>query len=178
MVRKSASICVGCHSSVRPLYTGTPAYPASFSMSDCLFPRYSIPSYIRPKDPCSVGDRLLVAHLRAGRVEVGHVRALVVCRHLEPGPGAGGGLLEDEGDLLALEPLALRAGVLRDLERLRQLQQVAQLARFEVDLLQKTAIAQIESHVVSSFRMPDRARSGRSCSVIRRVRGRARTPRS
>ena len=48
MVRKSASIWVGCHSSVSPLYTGTPAYSASSSTSDCLFPRYSIASYIRP----------------------------------------------------------------------------------------------------------------------------------
>jgi hypothetical protein len=48
IVRKSASIWVGCHSSVRPLYTGTPAYSASSSTSVCRFPRNSIASYIRP----------------------------------------------------------------------------------------------------------------------------------
>ena len=48
MVKKSASIWVGCHSSVSPLYTGTPACAASSSTSDWLLPRNSMPSYIRP----------------------------------------------------------------------------------------------------------------------------------
>ena len=59
MVRKSASIWVGCHSSVSPLYTGTPACAASSSTPACAFPRYSIPSYIRPStDAVSAIDYL------------------------------------------------------------------------------------------------------------------------
>ena len=48
MVRKSASIWVGCHSSVSPLYTGTPAWVARASTSAWRLPRYSIASYMRP----------------------------------------------------------------------------------------------------------------------------------
>ena len=48
MVSMSQSICVGCHSSVSPFHTGTPAYAARVSTLVCAEPRYSIPSYIRP----------------------------------------------------------------------------------------------------------------------------------
>ena len=101
MVRKSASIWVGCHSSVSPLYTGTPACAASSSTSACavaaVLDRVIHPAQHRG----GVGDRLLVPQLRAGRVQVGHVRALVVGADLERRAGAGGGLLEDQRDLLA-----------------------------------------------------------------------------
>ena len=93
-----------------------------------------------------VGDRFLVAELGAGRVEVGDVRALIVGADLERGPGAGRGLLEDQRDLLAGEPLDLGAGVLGQLERLGQLEQEAQLARLEVDLLEEAAVLQVERH--------------------------------
>ena len=49
MVRRSASICVGWNSSVRPFQTGTPAFSASSSTIFWLKPRYSMPSYIRPR---------------------------------------------------------------------------------------------------------------------------------
>ena len=48
MVSMSQSIWVGCHSSVRPFHTGTPAYSASSSTFAWADPRYSMPSYIRP----------------------------------------------------------------------------------------------------------------------------------
>ena len=48
IVRKSASICVGCHSAVSPLYTGTPAHRASSSTAAWSLPRYSMASYMRP----------------------------------------------------------------------------------------------------------------------------------
>ena len=129
--------------------------------------------------PRGVGDRLLVPQLRPGRVEVGHVRALVERGHLERRPGPGRGLLEDQRDLLALQPLALGAGVLGDLERLRQPQQVPQLGRGEVDLLEEAAVFQVERHgwLPIRFRTRGRARSGRSCSGHRRGPYRARTPR-
>ena len=48
MVIMSQSIWVGCHSSVSPFHTGTPAYCARVSTFSCEEPRYSMPSYIRP----------------------------------------------------------------------------------------------------------------------------------
>ena len=49
MVSMSQSVCVGCHSSVSPFHTGTPEHAASVSTFACADPRYSIPSYIRPR---------------------------------------------------------------------------------------------------------------------------------
>src|SRR6185503_6168556 len=49
IVSMSHSDWVGCHSSVSPFHTGTPAYLASVSAVAWLKPRYSIPSYIRPR---------------------------------------------------------------------------------------------------------------------------------
>ena len=54
-------------------------------------------------------DRLLVAHVRAARAEVGDVCALVVGGDLEGAAGAGRVLLEDQRDLLAGEPPVLAA---------------------------------------------------------------------
>ena len=48
IVSISASICVGWNSFVRPFHTGTPAYFASSSTMSCPYPRYSIPSNMRP----------------------------------------------------------------------------------------------------------------------------------
>ena len=44
MVSWSASIWVGCHSSVRPFHTGTPDFAARTSTAAWLLPRYSMPS--------------------------------------------------------------------------------------------------------------------------------------
>ena len=72
------------------------------------------------------------------------MRALVVGADLERRAGAGGGLLEDQRDVLALQVLGLGPGVLGGLQRLRQLQQEPQLARGEVDLLEEAAVLQVE----------------------------------
>jgi hypothetical protein len=60
--------------------------------------------------------RLLVADLRAARVQVGDVGALVVGGHLERAAGAGRRLLEDEREVLARQVLLLAAALLRRLE--------------------------------------------------------------
>jgi len=44
IVSWSASIWVGCQSSVRPFQTGTPDSSASTSTCSCLLPRNSMPS--------------------------------------------------------------------------------------------------------------------------------------
>ena len=69
------------------------------------------------EDTGGVGDRLLVSHLRTGRVEIGDMRALVEGRDLERRTRAGRGLLEDQSDLFAFEPLDLGARELGDLQR-------------------------------------------------------------
>src|SRR5664279_5999141 len=66
--------------------------------------------------PGGVGDGLLAADVRALRAEVGDVRALVERGHFEGAAGAGGGLLEDERDVLAGQPRDLTAVGLRAFE--------------------------------------------------------------
>ena len=63
------------------------------------------------EDARGVGDRLLVPELRARRIEICHVRALVERGHLEGGARAGRRLLEDQRDLLPGQTRCL--GVLR-----------------------------------------------------------------
>ena len=84
-------------------------------------------------------DRLLVAHLRRLRVEIGHVRALVVRGHLERAARARRGLLEDQADLLLAEVLLLSPVLLGRLEVGRQVEQVAELVGREVELLEEVA---------------------------------------
>ena len=60
MVSTSASIWVGCHWSVSPFQTGTPAHSARVSTSAWAKPRYSMPSNIRPSTRAvSLADLLL-----------------------------------------------------------------------------------------------------------------------
>ena len=131
-----------------------------------------------PEHAGGVLHRLLVADLAARGVEVGDVRPLVVGGDLEGAAGAGRGLLEDQADLLALEQLALGAGILGALQVAREVEQVEHLALAEVVELQVAAALEVEGHGVSLplvlFSRPGRAGSGRSCSARRR--GRARAP--
>ena len=62
------------------------------------------------------------------RVDVGDVGTLVVRRHLERAARAGGGLLEDQRDVLARQALPAQAGVLRALEIPGEVEQVEQVA--------------------------------------------------
>jgi len=87
-----------------------------------------------------------VADLRAGRIEVGDVRALVVAGDFECAPRARRRLLEDEADFLVGEVFLLGARVLRALEIARQIEHVAELARRVVLDGQQRSIAQIEAH--------------------------------
>ena len=85
-----------------------------------------------------VGDGLLVADLGSGRVEVGDVSALVVRADLEGAAGAGGGLLEDEGDVPARQTLGFTTGPLVRLELGGQLDEGHPLIGAEVELAQET----------------------------------------
>jgi hypothetical protein len=86
-----------------------------------------------------------VADLRAGRVEVGDVRALVVAGDLERAARARRRLLEDQADFLVDEVFLLGAGVLGALEIAREVEQVTELACGVVLYRQQRAVAQIDS---------------------------------
>ena len=145
MVRMSHSIWVGWNSSVRPFHTGTPAYCAQ-DFHQLLAEAAVLDAVVHAaQHPGGVLHRLLVADLRAGRSQVGDVGALVVGGHLEGAAGAGGGLLEDQGDVLALQPLLLVAAVLGRFQVGRQLEQELELLGGEVQLLQKLRLRKLNA---------------------------------
>src|SRR4030095_9188298 len=94
-----------------------------------------------------VFERFLMSDLRAGRVEVCHVRALVVARDLERAPRPCGRLLEDQADLLTIEVLLLRPRAFGAFEIARKLEDVAELLWRVVLNGQQRSVAQIECHV-------------------------------
>ena len=87
-----------------------------------------------------VADRLLFAELESGRVEVGHVGALVVRGNFKRTAGAGGCLLENEGDVFARESLRLGSGVLSVFQIGREREKEFNLVRGEVQKLQETYV--------------------------------------
>ena len=87
-----------------------------------------------------------MADLRARRIEIGHVGALVVAGDLEGAAGAGRGLLEDQADLLAGQVLLLGAGILGALQVAGEIEQVAELPLRVVLDGQERTVAQIEAH--------------------------------
>jgi hypothetical protein len=98
------------------------------------------------QDARRVAHRLLVANLRLMGTQERDVCALVVRGDLEGAARARGGLLEDEGDVLADEPLALVTAVLRRLQLAREPQQKLDVARGEVEQVGEVAAAQVNGH--------------------------------
>jgi hypothetical protein len=90
--------------------------------------------------------RFLVAHLRARRIEIGDVRALVMAGDLEGAAGAGRGLLEDQANLLAPEVLLLGASILRALQVAGEIEEVLELLLGVVLHRQQRAVAQVKRH--------------------------------
>src|SRR6478735_3978023 len=81
--------------------------------------------------------RLLVAHLRADRVEVGRARPLVGRGDLEGAARAGRGLGEEQGDVLAGEASLLAALPLGGLELGGEVEQRPELVGRQVGLLEQ-----------------------------------------
>ena len=96
-------------------------------------------------------DGLLLAHLGAARIKVGHAHAEVHGADLEGAAGARGGLLEQENDVLALEVAVRGAGALQVLEVLGELQQVLDLLGGEVEQAEERTTAEIDRHVLFPF---------------------------
>ena len=92
--------------------------------------------------------RFLVADLRAGRAEIGDVRALVVSGDLEAGARAGRGFFEDQRDVLSFEPLLLVAALFRRLEIGGEAQKKADFVGRDVEQGKKASAVKIERHGV------------------------------
>ena len=86
-----------------------------------------------------VGGRLLVDELRPGRVEAGGVSALLRHGDVEGAAGAGGGFLEQQGDLLAHQPLDLASFPPLRLQLGGEVQDGQPLGRGEVGFLGEAA---------------------------------------
>src|SRR4029453_7377901 len=83
--------------------------------------------------------------------QVGDMGPLVVGGDLEGGTRARGGLLEDQGDVLARQVRPLVAAVLGRLELARQPHEEPQLIGGEVQLLEEAAVPEVERHGGSPF---------------------------
>ena len=93
--------------------------------------------------PGGVGDGFLFAHLGAGGAEIGHPHAQIVSRHLKGAAGAGGVLFKQQCDVLPLMDAVGDARFFLRLQLCRQIQQVGDLRRGEVQQRQKASAFQI-----------------------------------
>ena len=96
--------------------------------------------------PGGVLHGLLVTDLGTAWAKVGDLGALVEGRHFKGAAGAGGGLLEDEGDILAGQVFALIATVFGFFQVDGQIDHVLDFARGEVQQFQEVTVTQIKSH--------------------------------
>jgi hypothetical protein len=99
-----------------------------------------------PEHAGGVLHGLLVADLGPAGLQVGDVGPLVVGGDLERRARARGGLLEDEGDVLAGQVRPLVAAVLGRLQLGRQPQEEPQLVGGEVEFLEEAPVAKVERH--------------------------------
>ena len=87
----------------------------------------------------AVHQGFLFAHLGGFGIQEGHAGAFVHGRHFEGAAGAGGGLFEQQHDILALEELLADALLLFALQLVGQIEKVAHLLRREIHDAQKAA---------------------------------------
>ncbi|EGE57166.1 hypothetical protein RHECNPAF_470049 [Rhizobium etli CNPAF512] len=99
-----------------------------------------------PQHPRRVLEGFLVANLRAGGIEIGHVGALVRAGDLEGASRSRRGLLEDQANFLAFQMLLFGAGVFGPLQVASEVEEVTEFPRRIVLHGQKRSIAQIEAH--------------------------------
>ena len=97
-------------------------------------------------------DGLLLAHLGAAGVEVGHAHAEVHGADLERAAGAGGRLLEQQNDVLALEIAVRHTGVFHGLEAGRKIEQIADLLGTEIQQGEEAFPRKVHRHGTSPFK--------------------------
>ena len=100
------------------------------------------------QDAGGVSDGLLHADLAAGGAQVSGAHAQILRGHLEGAAGTGGGLFENQGNVLALQILVGNAGLLLRLQVRGSVQKLLDLSRGEVQELQKVGMI---FHIVSSL---------------------------
>ena len=96
--------------------------------------------------PGGVLHGLLVTDLGTAWAEVGYLRALIEGRHFKRTTGAGGGLLENQGNVFAGQVFTLIATVFGFLQVDGQIDHVLDFARGEVKQFQEVTVTQIKSH--------------------------------
>jgi len=94
-----------------------------------------------------VGKRLLLPHLGRARIEEGDAHAKVARGHLKGAARTGGGLLEEQDDLLVAEPFMRGAGLLHALELRREIEKIPDLLGRIVQQGKKASAADVECHV-------------------------------
>ena len=98
------------------------------------------------QDLSGVRQGLLLSHLRGARIQEGNAHAQIPGADLKRAAGTGGGLLEQQDDLLAGEPHVLHAVILHALEFAGQIQQVVDLLRCVVQQSQEASSSNIDAH--------------------------------
>ena len=93
-----------------------------------------------------VGEGFLLAHLGGAGVEERDAHAEIARADFKGAAGAGGGLFEEQDDLLVGEPLVLNAVVLQTLELNGEVDEVIDFFRSEVKKSEKTSAANVETH--------------------------------
>ena len=121
-----------------------------------------------PEDAGGVPDRFLVADLRSRRVQIGDVGSLVVGRHLEGAAGARRGLLEDQADVLAGQPLTLRPDGLLALQVAGEVEEEIGSPGGEVRELEEAAVSERRSHGAGGGHGDDGSRVHRPTQTARR----------
>ena len=102
------------------------------------------------QDPGRILDGLLLAHLRGAGIEIGDIHAEIVAADLERAACARRCLLEEEHDVLALEVAVRLPCMLLALELCREIEEILDLFRSEIEKLQKAPAAEVHAHVFAS----------------------------
>ena len=116
-------------------------------LHDCLVEAAILDAIVHAAEHAGgVLDGLFVAHLRARGIEIRHAHAQVVARDLERAARTRGGLLKEEHDVLALEMPMRHTSALELLEVCREVDEILNLGRSEVEQLEKVAATEINAH--------------------------------
>ena len=101
------------------------------------------------EDTCGVFDGFLLAHLRATRIQVGDAHTKVHTGNLECATSTRGGLLKQQNNVLAFEVTVGRPSKLQCLELAREVDEVANFIRSEIEELEEMTSTQVNWHDLS-----------------------------
>ncbi len=147
MVIRSARICVGWNSSVRPFHTGTPAYsPSSSTMAPAVAAIFDAVIHAA-QHAGGVFHRLFMANLRAAWAEIGDLRALGRTRPLRRRSGCGWRFFQRSGRCFSRPRVCFsRPAFFGGLELDGEVNQVLDLRRGVVQQFQEVAVFKVNGH--------------------------------